>query len=331
MKIFRKFLLWFGFGLLLSGCAPSAGSFLNPASLISGHEAALYKDILIESILIFVLIIGALIWIIARDRHRDGSKIVVPQIYGKMAYVLIPVLVVVLLDGADFAWMAKTMRAVAAPLSSSADVNLHVIGHRWWWEFEYSDLKIKTANELHIPVGATVQITLDSVDVIHSFWIPQLSGKTDVIPGQTNHMWLTADEAGTYLGQCAEFCGTEHALMRIHVVVESQADFDAWVVNQQNPAPEPQTEDEKAGYKLVTSVCASCHSLNPSEPDFKTGPNLAHLFSRSTFAGATYDLTEENIHRWLGNTQPMKPGNDMDLKLSAQEIDQIMSYLKLLK
>ena len=331
MKILHKITLLFGFGFFISGCAASP-TFLSPASPIAAHEATLYKDILVESLSIFVLIIGVLVWILVRDRSRgENNKTLPPQLYGKMALIAIPVLMIILLDGVDFVWMARTMRAVAAPVVSAQDVNVQVIGHRWWWEFDYPDLGIKTANELHIPVGATVQITLDSVDVIHSFWVPQLSGKTDAIPGQTNHMWITADQAGVFTGQCAEFCGTEHAMMRVHVVVDSQSDFDAWVADQQKPAPEPQTQDEQDGYKLVTSLCASCHSLRPTEPGFKTGPNLTHLFSRTVFAGASYDLTEENLRRWLANTQPMKPGNDMGVKLTPQEIDQILAYLRLLK
>ncbi len=330
MKIFHKCALLVWLGIVLSGCGPSP-TFLSPASLIAGHQAALYRDILIESILIFVLITASLIWILVRDRNRGENKTLAPQIYGKMAVVGVAALMIFLLDGADFVWMAKTMRAIAAPAASAQDINLHVIGHRWWWEFDYTDLGIKTANELHIPVGATVQITLDSIDVIHSFWVPQLSGKTDVIPGQTNHMWLTADQTGVFIGQCAEFCGLEHAMMRIQVVVDSQDGFNAWVANQQKPAAQPRTEDEQAGYKLMSTLCASCHSLNPAETDAKVGPNIAHLFSRSTFAGATYDLNEENLRRWLENTQPMKPGNDMDLKLTPTEIEQILAYLNLLK
>jgi len=329
MKIFQKLILLIGLGFFLSGCA-SSPTFMNPASLIAAHEAAFYKDMLIESILIFTLIIGVLVWTLVRDRNRGEIKTMPPQIYGKMAFLAIPVLMIVLLDGADFVWMAKTMRAVAAPVTSTQDINIHVLGHRWWWEYDYSGLGITTANELHIPVGATVQVTLDSVDVIHSFWIPQLSGKMDVIPGQTNHMWLTSDRTGVFIGQCTEFCGTEHAMMRLKVVVDSQADFDAWVANQKRAAPEPQSADEKAGFTLVTTLCASCHSLNPAETEFKTGPNLTHLFSRTTFAGAVYDLDEENLRRWLKDTQSMKPGNDMGIKLAPQEIDQILAYLKLL-
>jgi len=330
MKIFNRFAILIGLGIFLSGCAPSP-TFLSPASPIAGHEASLYWDIFIETISIFILIIGAFIWIFIRDGDRGGKKIIPPQIYGKLAWAAIPLIAIIFLDGEDFVLMARTMFAVAPPPAAAQDIQLHVIGHRWWWEFDYQNENIKTANELHIPVGATVQITLDSVDVIHSFWVPQLTGKTDVIPGQTNHMWITSDQVGEFLGQCTEFCGTEHAMMRIKAVVESQADFDAWVAKQQQQAAKPQTEQEQAGYTTVTTLCASCHSLNPAEPDLKTGPNLAHLFSRSVFAGGTYDLNDANLRNWLKDPQAMKPGNDMGVTLSSTQIDELLAYLKLLK
>jgi cytochrome c oxidase subunit 2 len=329
MKIFHR-CAPFALGIVLSGCGTSP-SFLNPASSIAEHEAKLYNNILIMALVVFVFVEICLIWILIRDRKRKADDTLPKQIYGntklEITWTAIPVFVTVVL----FAMTVQTMKSVAAPAAAASDINLHVIGHRWWWEFDYTDLGIKTANELHIPVGATIQITLDSIDVIHSFWVPQLSGKTDVVPGQTNHMWLTANQTGEFFGQCAEFCGTEHAMMRIVVVVDSQDRFDAWVANQQKPAPQPQTGDQQAGHKLVSTLCASCHSLNPAETETKVGPNLAHLFSRSTFAGATYDLDEANLRRWLHDTQPMKPENDMNLKLTPQEIDELVAYLLLLK
>ena len=330
MKNFGKFALLAALGLALGGCAPSP-TFLNPASSIAEHEANLYRNILIMALAVFVLVEVGLIWIVIRDRRRKGDDKPPKQIHGNTRLEIIWTVIPVLLTVALFAMTVQTMHSVAAPAASAKDINVHVIGHRWWWEFVYPDLGITTANELHIPVGETVQITLDSMDVIHSFWVPQLSGKTDAIPGQTNHMWLTADQTGVFTGQCAEFCGLEHALMRIHVVVDSEADFTAWVANQQQLAALPQTEEEQAGYKLVSTLCASCHSLDPAEPAVKVGPNIAHLFSRSTFAGATYDLNLENLRRWLDDTQPMKPGNDMDLQLTPKEIEQILAYLILLK
>ncbi len=320
----------FALGIMLSGCGASP-SFLNPASAIAKDEAKLYNNILIMALVVFVFVELCLIWVLIRDRKLKGDETLPKQIYGntklEITWTAIPVLVTVVL----FAMTVQTMKSVAAPAAAASDINVHVIGHRWWWEFDYTDLRIKTANELHIPVGATVQVTLDSIDVIHSFWVPQLSGKTDVVPGQTNHMWLTADQTGKFFGQCAEFCGTEHAMMRIEVVVDSREGFDAWVANQQKPAPQPKTADQQAGHKLVSTLCASCHSLNPGETEAKVGPNIAHLFSRSTFAGATYDLNEENLRRWLHDTQPMKPENDMNLKLTPQEIDELVAYLLLLK
>jgi cytochrome c oxidase subunit 2 len=331
MGMLRKYGVIVGLAIVLSACQPSP-TFLNPASPISEHEATLYREVLIEAASIFVFITGILIWILIRDRSRGEKKSIPPQLHGKAIWASIPILAIVVLDGMDFVWMVQTMNRVAIPKSATSDLNIRVVGHRWWWEFDYLDQGIATANELHIPVGTTVQISLESVDVIHSFWVPQLSGKTDVIPGQHNTMWITGDQVGVYLGQCAEFCGTEHALMRFRVFVDSQADFDNWVANQKKPAYQPQTEDEQAGYKEVTGACASCHSLDPSEINTdKVGPNLTHLFSRTTFAGGTFDLNEENLHSWLHDTQAMKPGNDMEITIPAKQIDQIVAYLKHLK
>jgi len=317
--------------VMLTGCA-SSPTFLNPNSEISGHQAALYRDILIEAALIFVLIISVLIWMLIRGRSRTSDSGHAPQIYGKLSWAVGAALLVLIADGVDFAAMASTMHAIAAPPAATADVNVKVIGHRWWWEFDYPDLGIKTANELHIPTGTNVQITLTSVDVIHSFWAPQLAGKTDAIPGQLNHMWLRADTPGTFTGQCSEFCGTEHALMRLRVVAETPEDFKAWVTAQQQPAASAQTDPEAAGYKILTTTCGTCHSLDPNDPrENLTGPNLAHLFSRTTFAGATFEMSEDNIRNWVKDTQAMKPGNDMNIKLKPEDLDAVMAYLKLLK
>jgi len=328
----RKYGVLMGLAILLSACQPSP-SFMISKSPIPTHEADLYMEVLIEAAVIFVIITGALIWTLIRYRRKHGDTSLPRQIYGRASWFIIPVLLIVGVDGFDFVLMVKTMQNVRAPAAATSDLNLQVVGHRWWWEFDYPDLGIATANELHVPVGTTVQISLKSVDVIHSFWVPQLSGKTDVIPGQNNTMWLRGDQVGEFLGQCAEFCGTEHALMRFKVIVESQEDFDNWVANQQKPAYQPQTEDEKAGYEEVTSACAACHSITPGEmnnPDL-VGPNLTHLFSRSTFAGGSFELNEENLGKWLADTQAMKPGNDMEIKILPEKRKQIISYLLNLK
>jgi len=328
----RKYGIVVGLAILLSACQPSSPAFIKSSSPIPSHETELYMEVLIEAAVIFIIITAALIWILVRDRRKRGDTSLPPQIHGRVSWFIIPVFLIVALDGLDFVLMVRTMNRVRAPAATSTDINLQVVGHRWWWEFDYPDLGIATANDLHVPVGKPVQISLKSVDVIHSFWVPELSGKTDVIPGQQNTMWLRGDQVGEFLGQCAEFCGTEHAMMRFKVIVESQADFDAWVANQQKPAYQPQTEDEKAGFAEVTGACAACHSIDPSEMNTeKVGPNLTHLFSRTTFAGGTFDLNEENLRQWLENTQAMKPGNDMDISVLPKVRDQIVEYLLHLK
>lgn len=327
----RKISPMVGMVILLCACQPSP-TFLNPASPVSGYEANLFKIVLVMALAVFILVEGSLIWILVRYRKKANDQEIPPQIYGvtflEVTWTVIPILLVIAL----FLLTLQTVNAVAKPARQQTDLNVRIVGHRWWWEFDYPDLGIATANELHIPMGQTVQVALESVDVIHSFWVPQISGKTDVIPGQHNSMWLQGEQIGIFLGQCAEFCGTEHALMRVKVFVDSQADFDAWVTNQQRPAYRPQTPDERAGYKTLTGPCAACHSLDPGEMNTdKTGPNLAHLLSRTTFAGGTFDLNEANLLDWLKDTQAMKPKNDMDIKIQPKEIDQLMAYLTQLK
>jgi cytochrome c oxidase subunit 2 len=328
----RKYGVVLGLAILLSACQPSP-TFLNSASPISGHIADLYRTVLYMALVVFVLVEGVLIWIVIRDRKRAHDQELPTQIYGntrlEVIWTVIPIFLVIAL----FVMTVQTVNAISAPQSANGDLNVRVVGHQWWWEFDYMDQGFATANELHIPVGTTVQIQLESRDVIHSFWVPQLAGKTDVVPGQHNTMWLSGDQVGEYLGQCAEFCGTEHALMRFKVIVDSQEDFDAWVANQQQPAYQPQTEDEQVGYdEIATGACSACHSLDPSEIDTeKVGPNLAHLFSRTTFAGGSFDLNEDNLRNWLHDTQAMKPGNDMQITIPSQQFEQVVTYLKKLK
>jgi cytochrome c oxidase subunit 2 len=306
---------------------------MNSASLISAREADIYRILLYMSAGVLLIVWGLLLYNIIKFRAKDEDKDwVPPQTYREHTieaiYTGIPILVVILI----FIMMLGTMRAIAAPAPKSTDLNVHIIGHRWWWEFDYPDLKITTANELHIPVGATVQVKLDSMDVIHSFYVPQLSGKTDVIPGVTNTMWLTSNKVGQFHGQCSEYCGLNHANMRFTVFVDSKADFDAWVANQQKPPVEPQTDLQKQGQDIIVNgVCSVCHDLGDNGPENPTGPNLTHLMSRQRFAGDIFDLNEQNLRRWLEDTQAMKPGNDMDHKFSEDQIKAVLSYLTTLK
>ena len=306
---------------------------MRSASPISEAEANLFRILLVISVVVFVVVEGLLIYNSIRFRKRPGTEAIPTQHYRERViesiYIGIPTLVVI----GIFILNVQTMQTVAAPPESAGDINIHVIGHRWWWEFDYSDLNFITANEIHIPVGTNVYITLDSDDVIHSFYVPQLSGKTDVFPDFTNHMWLRGDTIGAYHGQCAEYCGLNHANMRFTVFVDSPEDYQTWVANQQNPPPEPQSDAQKTAYNMIVNgVCSNCHRLGDSGPEHDA-PNLTHLMSRQRFAGDTFEVTEANLRSWLEDNQAMKPGNDMAhiKNLPQDTIDALIAYLTQLK
>lgn len=332
MGLFKKFIYLISAGLLLSGCSLTDLRVLNPGGYIAGKETSLFWIVLAMSAVVFLIVDGGLVVILIRNHERKGDGAPPRQIYDnrliEAIWTGIPVVIVVAL----FVMTVVTMRAVAAPAPSPNDVNVSVVGHQWWWEFDYPGLGIKTANEMHIPVGAKVQISLTSVDVIHSFWVPELAGKTDVIPGQNNTMWLTSDKVGTYVGQCAEFCGAEHARMYFRVIVQSQADYAAWVANMQKPPAPPTDPVAIQGKQLVTQgVCQGCHTIDGTNMKGTIGPNLTHLFSRDTFAGGSYPLTQENMIIWLQDSGSMKPGNDMqNVHVPDQDLQAILAYLSTL-
>ncbi len=333
MMVFKRFLISLSLLVVLTSCAGPVSWVTNPGSSITSQQSNLYLIILIPAAVVFLIVEGGIIYSVVRFHRRKGDTSEPTQVHGnvplEIIWTALPVVLVIFI----FIIGLNTMNGIAAPAPSANDIKVNVVGHQWWWEFDYPDLNIKTADELVIPVGTPIQITLTSVDVIHSFWVPQLTGKTDVVPGQTNHMWITASQTGTYDGQCSEFCGIEHALMRARVVVLSKADYQAWVQNQQSPPPAPQTALEIQGQKLVESgTCAACHTINGTNMKGTVGPNLTHLYSRGSFAGASFPLTDANIANWLQNAKNMKPGNDMsNIHVSDQDLPAIMAFLKTLK
>jgi cytochrome c oxidase subunit 2 len=300
-----------------TGCAtvvPTSGNntptipfFMNPAGPIAAQEADLFRLLLYPSAVVLGFVWIMLIYNIIRFRKKPTDKEISPQYYREgiieIIYTGIPILLVL----AIFIVMLGTVKAVAAPAPQKGDLAVAVKGH--------------------------LQVDLDSADVIHSFFVPQLAGKTDVVPGAINHMWLKADKVGEYHGQCAEFCGLNHANMRFTVYVDSQADFQAWLANQTKPAVQPQTDQQKTGHDIIAEgLCGACHNLDDNGPEFNaTAPNLTHLMSRKMFAGETFVLNEQNLRMWLEDNQQMKPGNDMKHTFSKSQIDALMSYLLTLK
>jgi cytochrome c oxidase subunit 2 len=319
---------------LLSGCA-GAPTALSPAS---SNATLIYNLILVIfgiAAVVFVVVEGVLIYSVVRFSRRPADE-QPSQVEGnrrlEIAWTVAPaiVLAIVFVVSARTLWLLSYRPTLTPGTSSDPQaLHVHVVGHQWWWEFDYPDLKIVTASELHVPVGAVVDLSLTSVDVIHSFWVPQLGGKMDVIPGHDNQTWFQATQPGTYHGQCAEFCGVEHADMRFDVVVESPDQFQAWVKQQQSPLP-PMAGDAAQGEQIfLNGACVGCHTIDGTKAQGKIGPNLTHFATRQIFAGGVLKNTPDNLATWLADPQKVKPGNLMpNLHLSTQQIDALVAYLE---
>lgn len=325
----------------LAGCAESP-SMLAPASPNATIVYNLTVLVFGIAVIVFVVVEAILLISVIRFSRRTGPD-EPEQIEGntkfEIAWTAAPAIVLLvvffvslqaLFPLADRPAVARNTGNVASAPSLVAGDPLRVraVGHQWWWEFQYPDHKVVTANELHVPLGTLVSVDVESVDVIHSFWIPQMGGKIDVIPGRVNHTWFQPEQVGTFQGQCAEFCGVQHANMRFAVVVEPKEEFQAWLENQQGPAVAATDATAKGEQVFMTGACIGCHTVDGTKAQGKIGPNLSHFASRSVFAGATAETNAENLRRWLADPQKMKPGNLMKIApLSSEQIDALVDYL----
>jgi cytochrome c oxidase subunit 2 len=209
-----------------------------------------------------------------------------------------------------------------------------VIGRQYWWEVRYLDRGVVTANEVHIPAGRAVRLRLTSADVIHSFWVPQLAGKLDLIPGQTNTLWIEADAPGIYRGQCAEFCGVQHARMALHVVAVPPEQFGAWLEASRGPAPPPADALARRGQELFFSrACAACHAVRGTDADGSAGPDLTHLMRRQWIAAGTLRNTPENLADFITDAQGIKRGSSMPSfsELDPESLRALIAYLTTLE
>ncbi|HYR94132.1 MAG TPA: cytochrome c oxidase subunit II [Methylomirabilota bacterium] len=283
---------------------------------------------------------GALIW--AAWRYR-ASRVPgpAPQIHGntrlEIAWTAIPLVVLAVV----FVLMLGTMREISGAVASSAppsgvpDLRVLARGYQWWWEYRYTTAsgEVVAANELHIPVGVSVDLALEAHDVIHSFWVPELNGKTDMIPGHTNHLRLYAPRAGAYSGQCAEFCGLEHAWMRISVIADEPADFARWLAAQSAPRLPPSGAVAEAGERVFTAnVCASCHTIRGTGAAGLAGPDLTHVGSRRTLGTGVLANDDAGMRAWIADPQRYKPGVFMpQVPLSAADLTALVAYLRSLQ
>jgi cytochrome c oxidase subunit 2 len=337
--------------LLLAACAHTAipQDTLNPAGPEARTIDGLFWPVFWIAVGVFVLVEGLLVIALFRFRTRPGRG-VPKQVHGntrlEITWTIIPL---ALLIGVA----APTLKTIFDLARKPANaLQISVVGHQWWWEVRYPSLHVSTANEIHIPVGTPVYVTLTSGSsgsvgeaVIHSFWVPRLAGKQDLEPGRINHLTIQADAPGTYLGQCVEYCGFSHANMRLRVMAQSPADFRAWAAAEAKPAAAPPTGSlaEQGASMFVDGAgggafangpaCSACHTVQGLQgAGGIVGPNLTHFAERTTFAGATFDNIPANLRAWLDDPGALKPGVDMpDLGLTPDQIGALIAYLESLK
>jgi len=320
--------------------ADTISSIFAPVSTPAMKEASLATMVLILSLVVFVVVAGLIAYSVVRFRAPAGERTSEPpQVYGsaqvEAAWTAVPLIIVIVLMLATGRVIHEIQAATAPPNA----VEVTVIGRQWWWEIRYPKLGVVTANELHVPVSDSLVrrptfLTLQSSDVAHSFWVPRVAGKTDLIPNRTNHMWVEPREAGTFLGQCAEYCGTQHTLMLLRIVAEPPEQFARWVEQQRQAAGTAPAEPVAAAGRRVFlgTVCAGCHTVAGSAANGKNGPDLTHLMSRATIGAGAAPNVRDRLRTWIRNPDDVKHGVLMPaMQLDDEQLDQLVEYLLTLR
>lgn len=339
---------------LLAACSKTqTQSTFSPVGDVAQRQEDLLWVVIVGALIVLFAVQGALIYTIIRFRRKPEHGNAIPeQTHGntrlEIAWTAAPIIVLAVIA------VPTVMTLVDLAEEPPADaLHIRAVGHQWWWEFQYPEQDLTASNELHIPVGRPVSITLESADVIHSFWIPKIAGKVDMVPNHTNTLptfTVPAGYEGTYLGQCAELCGTAHALMRFRVIAQSPADFEGWVAAQQAPPVESTEALAQSGMEVFrgAGACTLCHivdgtnlELEETTPRVRKGPNLTHYASRTTLAAGMLDNTPHNLALWLQDPDELKPDNLMSaeapvyltpaLALDDGQIDALVAYLQSLK
>ncbi|MEU3453407.1 cytochrome c oxidase subunit II [Micromonospora sp. NPDC006766] len=313
---------------LLAGCAGDSPSALNPGGTGATRISGLWWLLFWIAVAVFVEVMALMTWALVFRRGSVRVRHSQPMRFVAVAGAGLPFIILVTVYGfglRDLAALGKSPGRDAP--------TIEVIGHRWWWEVRYQGASGATANELHIPVGERVRVRLRTDDVLHSFWVPQLMPKMDLIAGEERQTWLEAQRAGSYRGQCAEYCGTQHAHMAFMVVAESRADFDAWVARLDAPARAPQTDAERRGQQaFVQGTCAACHSIRGTGAQGKVGPDLSNVGSRWSIGAGAVPNDPGHLGGWIANSQTVKPGNYMPPQpVNADQLPDLIAYLRSLK
>jgi len=303
----------------------------NPQSPQARAIFDLAVVVIVVLMLIFAVVVGIVAYALLRfpgwregarePEQGEGNKTI------EIVWTAIPLAIVVML----FVLSARTMGISDPPPPPKPDIL--IVGHQWWWEARYAKSGAVVANEIHIPVGKPLALRLDAADVLHEFWVPELARKITTVPGHPNHIWIQADHAGTYLGFCSEFCGTQHAWMHFLLVAESQAEFQKWEQAQLVPASAPSTENARKGFALFQQMsCVNCHAIKGTVASATIGPDLTHFASRKQLGAGIAANTPENLRRWLHDPQQVKIGVKMpDFKLTNEQATQLTDYIETLK
>lgn len=286
---------------------------------------------------IFLIVAGLLLYTLIRYRRRPGdADSEPPQIYGstlvELSWTVIPILIIVVL----FLASARVIFVTQQIPKPATALDVIVIGHQYWWEYRYPKLGIVTANELHVPVSdpghpTPTYLTMSSADTDHSFWVPRLAGKMDLIPNKVNTMWIDPEQAGLYLGQCAQYCGVQHAKMLIRVYADTPEQFSAWVAQQQHPALQLPSAAE-GRQVFLRNACVNCHTISGTQAMGIFGPDLSHVASRATIASGSVPNTPENLRAFVNNPADFKPGVLMpSMHLNDHDLDAVTQYLSTLR
>ncbi|HEX6746264.1 MAG TPA: cytochrome c oxidase subunit II [Longimicrobium sp.] len=330
--------------LLLAGCGEDhvrkyPQTVFHPTTEYARITDRLFMLSLYLGVAVGIAVLAVLVYFLWKFRYQPGAP-EPRQIHGntrlEVAWTLIPAIILAVIA-------IPTVKAIfeTQPDPSTLPPNtvtIEVIGKQWWWEFRYPQPNgdtVVTANEIHVPVDRTVHLVLKSDNVLHSFWVPQMGGKRDLIPNRINHLVFKPEEAGVYFGQCAEFCGSSHSLMRMRMVAHSGNGYEQWLANEARPAVEPVASDSavQLGKQLVTTgACAGCHYIEGTAMNAHVGPALTHFGRRRTLAGGIVENDAENLRRWLADPPAVKPGSKMpNLNLTDQQITYISAYLQSLQ
>jgi cytochrome c oxidase subunit II len=318
--------------LAASACSGNPPSALNPEGPGAHRIAGLWWFMFWTSALVVAVVTAlVLIGVLPGRRRRTTRSSDTPRWAGRMVLlggVVVPVIVLATL------WVLTLsgMHALSLP-RPSLSMKVQVVGHQWWWEVRYPQAGVVTANDIHIPVGRPVEVELTTDDVIHSFWVPELTGKTDLVSGRVNRMWIQADRAGVYRGQCAEYCGLQHANMIFYVVAEPPDRFSEWLSREGQPATAPAGSAAARGEEVFLSqACVGCHTVLGTDAQGRVGPDLTHVGGRVSIGAGVLTNTPTNLAAWITDSQAFKPGNLMPpIPLSTDDLEAIVAYLESLK